>query len=71
MNVESVLQSMGISGADVENTDVSSASSMNADFIITSQELSETLAGHSSTIIVVNNYFDEEEIKKALEPHVS
>jgi PTS system ascorbate-specific IIB component len=66
MNVDTVLRQMGIQ-ADVDNTDVSSASSERPDLIITSNELSESLSGHSSKIVIVNNYFDLNEIKQALE----
>jgi ascorbate PTS system EIIB component len=66
MNVETVLRDLGVS-ADVENTDVSTASSMSPDFIITSNELAETLAGSSAKVIIVNNYFDLNEIKSALQ----
>lgn len=69
INVENVLRQMGID-ADVENTDVSSASAECPDFIITSNELSQSLAGHSSKIIIVNNYFDTTEIKAALEANI-
>ncbi|GGE53308.1 PTS ascorbate transporter subunit IIB [Pullulanibacillus camelliae] len=70
MNVDTVLRQMGVQ-ADVENTDVSSASSERPDLIITSNELAESLAGHPSTIVIVNNYFDLNEIKEALESHFS
>ncbi len=40
MNVETVLSELGIV-ADVDNTDVSSAKSERADFIITSNELAQ------------------------------
>lgn len=70
MNVETVLREMGIS-ADVDNTDVSSAASMQSDYIITSNELAETLQGARSNIIVVNNYFDKEEIREALEKYLN
>lgn len=66
MNVETVLRDLGIS-ADVENTDVSTATGMNPDYIITSNELAETLAGTSAKVIIVNNYFDLNEIKMALQ----
>ncbi|PLR91909.1 PTS sugar transporter subunit IIB [Bacillus sp. T33-2] len=65
MNVETVLRDLGIT-ADVENTDVSSASSMAPDYIITSNELAQTLAGTTAKVIVVNNYFDLGEIKASL-----
>ncbi|MCA1035908.1 MULTISPECIES: PTS sugar transporter subunit IIB [Bacillus] len=66
MNVETALRDMGKT-ADVENTDVSSASSMSSDYIITSNELADTLQGTGSKVLVVNNYFDMNEIKTALE----
>jgi PTS system ascorbate-specific IIB component len=66
MNLETVLREMGIN-ADVEHTDVSSASSMPADYIVTSNELAESLQGVSAKIIIVNNYFDLKEIKEKLQ----
>ncbi|ALS30205.1 PTS sugar transporter subunit IIB [Paenibacillus cisolokensis] len=65
MNVENVLKEMGVQ-ADVEHTDVSTASSMPADYIVTSNELAQTLQGHSAQIVIVNNYFDLNEIKEKL-----
>ncbi|MGG6314166.1 PTS sugar transporter subunit IIB [Paenibacillus macerans] len=65
MNVETVLKEMGVQ-ADVEHTDVSSASSMPADYIITNHELARSLPGHSAQIVIVNNYFDLAEIKQNL-----
>ncbi|CAG9621163.1 PTS sugar transporter subunit IIB [Sutcliffiella rhizosphaerae] len=69
MNVETTLRELGIQ-ADVEHTDVSSASSETPDFIITSNELAQSLEGHSSKVIIVNNYFDMNEIKAALESNL-
>jgi ascorbate PTS system EIIB component len=70
MNVEQVLNEKGIQ-ADVEHTDVSAASSMQADYIITSNELSESLVGHSAKVFIVNNYFDMDEIKTAIEENIN
>ncbi|GIN59350.1 PTS ascorbate transporter subunit IIB [Lederbergia ruris] len=70
MNVEQALADKGIS-ADVEHTDVSTASSMQADYIITSNELAEGLVGHSAKVFIVNNYFDMDEIKKAIDENVT
>ncbi|WP_043934725.1 PTS sugar transporter subunit IIB [Bacillus sp. EB01] len=66
MNVETVLRDLGIS-ADVEHTDVSTASSVSSDYIVTSNELAQTLQGTASKVIIVNNYFDMNEIKTALQ----
>ncbi|GJM74104.1 PTS ascorbate transporter subunit IIB [Paenibacillus macerans] len=65
MNVESVLKEMGVQ-ADVEHTDVSTASGMPADYIITSNELAQSLQGHAAKIVIVNNYFDLKEIEQNL-----
>ncbi len=70
MNVEQALSDKGIR-ADVEHVDVSSASSMSADYIITSNELAEGLEGHSAKVIIVNNYFDMEEINQAVDEHIA
>jgi len=69
MNVETVLREMGIN-ADVEHMDVSSASGTAADYIVTSNELAQSLGGVSAKIIIVNNYFDQGEIKSALEENL-
>lgn len=65
MNVESVLKEKGVQ-ADVEHTDVSSASGMQADYIVTNSELAQSLQGHNAKIVIVNNYFDLNEIKDSL-----
>lgn len=65
MNVESVLKEQGVQ-ADVEHTDVSSASGMQADYIVTNSELAQSLQGHDAKIVIVNNYFDLNEIKENL-----
>lgn len=70
MNVEQALNEKGIA-ADVEHTDVSTASSMDADYIITSNELAESLVGHKANVFIVNNYFDMDEIKQAIDEHIA
>ena len=65
MTVEDVLRKMGIQ-ADVENIDVSSANSVNADLIVLSQDLANTLGDVNADVVVVNNYFDEDEVEAAL-----
>ncbi|MBA4493537.1 PTS sugar transporter subunit IIB [Paenactinomyces guangxiensis] len=69
MNVENVLKQLGIQ-AEVEHVDVSTASGLAADLIITSNELAQSLAGHTAKIVIVNNYFDTGEIKTALQSHI-
>ncbi|WP_090236348.1 PTS sugar transporter subunit IIB [Lentibacillus halodurans] len=69
MNVEQALNDKGIQ-ADVEHTDVSAASSMQADYIITSNELAESLVAHDAKVVIVNNYFDMDEINQAIDGHM-
>jgi ascorbate PTS system EIIB component len=69
MNIENVLRELGIT-ADVDHTDVSSASSMDADYIVTNKELAESLTNTNAKVIIVNNYFDQQEIKSALEENL-
>ncbi|MBT2216300.1 PTS sugar transporter subunit IIB [Virgibacillus dakarensis] len=69
MNVEQALGEKGIQ-ADIEHTDVSTASSMQADYIITSNELAESLQQHSAKVIIVNNYFDMDEINQAIDENM-
>ncbi|MGI2329205.1 PTS sugar transporter subunit IIB [Planococcus sp. YIM B11945] len=69
MNVEQALNEKGIM-ADVEHIDLSSASSMSADYIFTSNELAESLGDHAGKVIIVNNYFDMDEINAAIEANL-
>lgn len=69
MNVEQAMNDKGHS-VDVEHTDLSAASSMNADYIFTSNELSVSLGEHNAKVIVVNNFFDMEEINEGIDQHV-
>lgn len=69
MNVEQSLGEKGIM-ADVEHIDLSSATSMSADYIITSNELAESLQDHPAKVIIVNNYFDMDEINAAIENNI-
>lgn len=63
MNIEQVLQEKGVD-ADVEHTDVSAAGSEETDYIVTSNELAESLENQQAKILIVNNYFDKDEISK-------
>lgn len=69
MNVEQVLGEKDIM-ADVEHIDLSSASSMSADYIFTSNELAESLQDHPAQIVIVNNYFDMDEINAAIDANI-
>ncbi|MFS0724204.1 PTS sugar transporter subunit IIB [Paenibacillus sp. 1P07SE] len=66
MNVENVLKELDVT-ADVDHMDVSTASGTQADYIVTNNELAQSLEGHAAKIIIVNNYFDLNEIKENLQ----
>ena len=70
MNVEQACKELGIS-AEVDHTDVSSASGTPADYILTGNELAQSLQGHSAKIIIIDNYFDMGEIKAKLKQYFS
>lgn len=65
MNVEQVLAELGVE-ADVEHIDESVASDIEADVIVTNKELAKSLTNQSAKIVIINNYFDLDEIKNAL-----
>lgn len=69
MNVEQALADTGHQ-ADVENTDISAASNMHADYIFTSNEIAESLKSHPAKVIVINSFFDMEEINEAIAQNV-
>lgn len=69
IHVEAALKEMGVK-AEVDHADVSSAGSAAADLILTSRELADSLRAdgkEKANIVVVNNYFDKQEIRAALE----
>lgn len=65
MNVEQAFNDQGVR-VDVENTDLSAASGMSADYIFTSKELADSLKDHNAKVIIINNFFDMEEIASAV-----
>ncbi|SHE36720.1 PTS system IIB component, L-Asc family [Seinonella peptonophila] len=69
MNIEQVLNEFGVT-ADVEHMDVSSASGIEADLIVTNSELAKSLPEQQEKIVIVENYFDLDEIKDALQGHI-
>ena len=69
MNIEQVLGDLGVQ-AEVEHIDVSAASSTDADLIVTNEELAKQLSDREEQVVIVNNYFDLDEIKQALQDRV-
>jgi len=69
MNIENEIKNLDID-ATVDNTSVSMAMGEQADFIVTNSEFAKHLKNHPSKIIIVENYFDENEIKTVLEKYL-
>lgn len=64
MNIEKVLKDNGVD-AEVENADIMTAASINADIIFTSQELYSQLEGKvSAPLIVIHNFMSNSEIEE-------
>lgn len=68
MSLESVFKKHGIS-AEVDNTDVTSAKSVDCDVIFTSAELRDEIQGSVSVpVYAVKKYMDKEEIDGIVTP---
>lgn len=67
MNAEKVLQDLGID-ADIEAADIGVArgAAQTADVVLTSQELAPEIGDVPAEVIVIDNFFDLDEIHKKL-----
>jgi PTS system ascorbate-specific IIB component len=67
MNTEKVLRKLGID-ADVEAADIGVARGMarDAEIVLTSEELAEEIGDVEAQVIVIDNFFDLEEITEKL-----
>ncbi|WP_105034605.1 PTS sugar transporter subunit IIB [Cryobacterium aureum] len=67
MNTEKVLRTLGID-ADVEAADIGVARGMarDAEIVLTSEELAEEIGDVEAQVIVIDNFFDLEEITEKL-----
>ena len=68
LNAERVLERLGIS-ADVSASDVASlaTTASDAQVILTSPELVERIPATNADVVVVENYFDTEELERKLD----
>lgn len=70
MSVEEILRDKGYE-AEVEHTDASCACNDNCDYILTSEEIAQSITNPRAKIIVITNYINkkviEEEISELLE----
>lgn len=67
MNTEKVLRKLGID-ADVEAADIGVARGMarDAEIVLTSEELAEEIGDVDAQVIVIDNFFDLDEITEKL-----
>ena len=67
MNTEKVLRTLGID-ADVEAADIGVARGMarDAEIVLTSEEIAEEIGDVEAQVIVIDNFFDLEEITQKL-----
>lgn len=67
MNTEKVLRKLGID-AEVEAADIGVAKGMarDAEIILTSEDLAEQIGEVPATVVVIDNFFDLEEISEKL-----
>ena len=65
MNVEDILKEKGIY-ADIDNTDASSASFDRCDYIITSNEIANSVHNPKAKVIITSNYFNKIIIEKEI-----
>lgn len=56
--------------ADVEATDIGTASSMSADLILTNSEFAKQLQGGNATVVAIKNVASEDEVGKAIEEYL-
>ena len=70
MTIEKVVKDLSIE-AKVENADLSTATSSNADIIFTSHELSEDISTKVSVpVYPIKKYMDKKEVKEAMEDYL-
>lgn len=70
MTIEKVLRKNNLKG-NVENTDLSTAISSNADLILTSYELADDLRSKTDIpIYPIKRYMDENEIENAINEYI-
>ncbi|GAB2889065.1 PTS sugar transporter subunit IIB [Streptomyces mayteni] len=65
MNIEEVLGELGVSGVEVDHSDIGSASPASADVFFVAKDLAETAEGLGD-VVVLNSIIDREELREAV-----
>ncbi|MEG0296883.1 MAG: PTS sugar transporter subunit IIB [Clostridium sp.] len=66
MNIQNVLNELGVSGVDVSHSDLSSAKGTPADVYVATKDLSSRLEGLGGEVVSLNNMIDANELKEKL-----
>jgi PTS system ascorbate-specific IIB component len=65
MNVQQILAELGVSGIDVEHSDLSSATPDQADLFIAAKDIAEGM-GHLGEVIVIDSIIDMDGLRSKL-----
>ena len=66
MNIQNILNELGVNGIEVSHSDLSSAKGMSADIYVSTRDLSSQLEGLGGEVISLNNMIDMDELKNKL-----
>lgn len=65
MNVQQILSELGVSGVEVEHSDLSSATPDSADLFIAAKDIAEGM-GHLGEVVVIDSIIDMDGIRTKL-----
>ena len=66
MNIEKVLNELGVKGVDLSHSDLSSAKGSNADIYVGTKDIAVRLEGLGGEVVSLNNMIDMNELKEKL-----
>ena len=66
MNIQNILNELGIKNIEVSHSDLSSAKGIHADIYVSTKDLSSRLEDLGGKVISLNNMIDVEELKEKL-----
>ncbi|MBS6007256.1 MAG: PTS sugar transporter subunit IIB [Clostridium baratii] len=66
MNIEKVLNELGVKNVDLSHSDLSSAKGSNADIYVGTKDIAVRLEGLGGEVVSLNNMIDMNELKEKL-----
>ena len=73
MNIKDAFNELGVSGVEVTHSDISSASSNDADLFFVARDVAENISIDESKIVMLNSIIDKnelmEKVKKVIEDY--